>query len=140
MKFNKILTTALVASLFTTGLYAESNKTVVPEAGEAPVVGGAIISVSVQALATTGYRASKLLGAKVYNENNDTIGSIDDFIVAGDKEVSFAIISVGGFLGLGARLVAVPASLFKGNSAEHITLPKATKDDLVALPAFTYAK
>ncbi len=152
MKLNHILTTTLIASLFTSALYAEGNETAqpvkmgiskkveVPTVVAAPVVGSAIIGVSVTAISTSGYRASKLIGADVYNKEGDNIGSIDDFIVGGDKEISFAIISVGGFLGLGDRLVAVPAKLFTSNEKNEVVLPKASKEDLEALPAFKYAK
>jgi sporulation protein YlmC with PRC-barrel domain len=136
MKINHLLTTTLITSLFTTGLYAEGNKTT----ASAPVVGSAIIGVSVTAISASGYRASKLLGSAVYNTDGDKIGTIDDFIVGGDNEISFAIISVGSFLGLGGRLVAVPAKLFTSNEKNEIVLPKASKKDLEALPAFKYAK
>jgi sporulation protein YlmC with PRC-barrel domain len=136
MKLNHILTTTLVASLFTSGLCAEGNNT----AATAPVVGSAIIGVSVTAISASGYRASKLLGSDVYNTEGEKIGSIDDFIVGGDNEISFAIISVGSFLGLGGRLVAVPATLFTSNEKNEIVLPKASKEDLEALPAFKYAQ
>jgi sporulation protein YlmC with PRC-barrel domain len=150
MKLNSILTTALITSLFTSVLYAEGNSTAekikpgISKKIEAPVatpvVGGAVIGISVATLTTTGYRASKLLGSTVYNESGDNIGSIDDFIIGGENEVSFAIISVGGFLGMGDRLVAVPAKLFTSNKEHQVVLPKASKQDLEALPAFQYAK
>jgi sporulation protein YlmC with PRC-barrel domain len=88
----------------------------------------------------TGYRASKLLGANVYNENGDKVGKVDDIVISSDNSVSFAVISVGGFLGIGSRYVAVPANLFKANEKGQITLPKASKDELMALPAFQYAE
>jgi sporulation protein YlmC with PRC-barrel domain len=148
MKINTILTTAVIATLFTSTIYAESNDTKVESTKtekimkdvNPPIVGGAIVDISVTTLSTTGYRASKVIGSAVFNEKGEEIGSIDDFIIGGDKEISFAIISVGGFLGLGDRLVAVPAKLFKANKEHKIVLPKATKGDLEALPAFKYAK
>ena len=68
------------------------------------------------------------------------IGFLDDFIVGSDAEVSVAVVAVGGFLGVGARMVAVPASLFESNDKGQTVLPKATKDVLIALPEFRYAK
>src|ERR1700737_1194065 len=58
----------------------------------------------------TAYRASKINGATVYNRNKDKIGTIDDLIVSPTDRVPYVILSVGGFLGMGARLVAVPFS------------------------------
>lgn len=54
------------------------------------------------------WRASKLIGADVYNRQGQTIGSVDDFLMRNDGQVSEAVISVGGFLGIGAKLVSVP--------------------------------
>jgi sporulation protein YlmC with PRC-barrel domain len=106
----------------------------------APVVGGAVMAVNVDVVATTGYRASKLLGSDIYNDKGDKIGSLDDFIVGSDANVSVAVISVGGFLGMGDRKVAVPASLFTSNEKGQTVLPNATADQLKALPEFIYSK
>src|SRR6202040_4440938 len=54
------------------------------------------------------YRASELIGATVVNDQDERIGTIDDFIIGRDDRVLFAVLQVGGFLGLGGRLVAVP--------------------------------
>jgi hypothetical protein len=54
-----------------------------------------------------GYRTSKLMGSDVVNDHDERIGTIDDIIIGRDR-VLFAVIQVGGFLGLGGHLVAVP--------------------------------
>jgi sporulation protein YlmC with PRC-barrel domain len=106
----------------------------------APVVGGSIMAVNVDIVATTGYRASKLMGSEIYNDQGMKIGRLDDFIVGSNAEVSVAIVAVGGFLGVGKRMVAVPATLFESNDQGQVVLPGATKDILKALPEFRYAK
>ena len=53
---------------------------------------------------STGYRGSKLVGAPVVNENNEKIGMVDDLIVSRTDKVVYAIVSVGGFLGVGDKL------------------------------------
>lgn len=106
----------------------------------APVVGGAIMAVNVDVVATSGYRASKLLGKPVYNNQGEKIGTLDEIIIASDQMVSVGIVSVGGFLGVGSRNVAVPALLFELNEEGQTVLPEATKDVLKALPEFIYAK
>jgi hypothetical protein len=86
-----------------------------------------------------GRRASRVIGSNVYNEDNDSIGEVDDIIVpqAGGQPV--AIISVGGFLGIGARLVAVPYQRLQFNAErERWMLPGATKESLESLPAHEY--
>jgi sporulation protein YlmC with PRC-barrel domain len=87
----------------------------------------------------SGYRASKLSGADVYNRNKDTIGTLDDLIVspAADRG-TYAILSVGGFLGMGKHLVAVPFNDLQINN-RRVVLPDATKKSLEALPEFKYA-
>ena len=105
-----------------------------------PVVGGAVIAVNVDVVAATGYRATKLLGSDIYNDKGESIGKLDDFIVGSDANVSVAVIAVGGFLGLGARMIAVPAALLESNDKGQTVLPGASKDSLEALPKFRYAK
>ena len=107
-----------------------------------PVAGTAVLGVSVsevQAVATGWSLKKSILGKSVYNDENKTVGKIDDVIVTPDKAVSYAIVGVGGFLGVGKHDVAIPVSQFKVE-AKKIMLPGATKDALKALPKFEYAK
>ena len=87
----------------------------------------------------TGYRASKILGATVINEAKESIGKIDDLIVSEDGKTPFAVVSVGGFLGMGEHLIAIPYASFKMVDGK-ITLPGATKEELKGLTPFFYAK
>ncbi len=57
---------------------------------------------------TGDWRASKVVGLNVYNDQNQSIGSINDLLMDKSGGVKAAVISVGGFLGVGAHLVAVP--------------------------------
>ena len=57
---------------------------------------------------TGDWRASKVVGLNVYNDQNQSIGSINDLLMDKGGAVKAAVISVGGFLGVGAHLVAVP--------------------------------
>ena len=54
------------------------------------------------------WRASKVVGLNVYNDNNESIGSINDLLTDKSGNIKAAVISVGGFLGVGEHLVAVP--------------------------------
>jgi sporulation protein YlmC with PRC-barrel domain len=80
-------------------------------------------------------RASALIGATVYNDQKQTIGSISDLLVDKDNKVSKVVLSVGGFLGVGSRLVAVPFADLR-IEADRIVLPGATKVSLENLSAF----
>jgi PRC-barrel domain len=66
-----------------------------------------LAKVNVQRLAA-GYRASKVIGSSVVNDANETIGKIDDILVSSDGKEPFAVLSIGGFLGMGSHLVASP--------------------------------
>jgi len=98
-----------------------------------------LIAVDVKAVAD-GYRTSKLLGTKVQNDKNEKIGTLDDLVVTKDKKL-FAVLQVGGFLGLGGFLVAVPyESLSIEDHGRKITLPGASKDSISKLPEFQYSE
>ncbi len=84
-----------------------------------------------------GYRASKILGSAVVNDADEKIGSIDDLIVSRSDHIPYAILSVGGFLGMGDRLVAVPMTNMSFEM-HRILLPGGSKEMLKALPEFKY--
>ena len=58
----------------------------------------------------TGYRTSKVVGSTVVNEAKETVGTIDDLIVTPTEKVPFAVLSVGGFLGMGTKYVVVASA------------------------------
>src|SRR3984885_12082682 len=59
------------------------------------------------------WRASKVVGLNVYNDNNESLGSINDLLTDKSGNIKAVVISVGGFLGVGTRLVAVPFDKIK---------------------------
>jgi sporulation protein YlmC with PRC-barrel domain len=106
----------------------------------APVAGTVTLGTTMevtQAIAV-GHRASKLIGTPVYNEQEEKVGNIDDLIITPDHSLSYAILSVGGFLGLGRRLVAIPVDQLHDQQGRLI-LPGATKEALKKVPEFQYA-
>jgi sporulation protein YlmC with PRC-barrel domain len=108
----------------------------------AQVAGSTTIGVPATEITTLtkGWSAKKqILDKPVYNEQNEKVGAVDDIIVAPDKSISYAIVSVGGFLGLGEHYVAIPFTQLKAGDGKYV-LRGATKDALKALPAFDYAK
>jgi len=87
---------------------------------------------------STGYRVSNVIGATVMNDANDIVGKIDDLIIALNEEIPFAVLSVGGFLGIGTRYVVISASSLEVHD-QKMLLRGGNKDALKALPAFSYA-
>ena len=109
---------------------------------DAPVAGRMKLGTTVieaEAIAK-GYRASRLIGAEVKNEQGERIGEIEDMVVSPDGKVTMAIVEVGGFLGIGDRRVAIPMQQFSSLAADSVVLPGANKTALRKLPEFQYAR
>jgi sporulation protein YlmC with PRC-barrel domain len=100
----------------------------------------ALVHVEV-AVVAQGYRASELLNRGVYNNKDEKIGTVDDLMIDRGGKTLFAILQVGGFLGIGGHLVAVPyKSLVMKDSENKIILPGATKEALGGLAEFHYSR
>ena len=80
-----------------------------------------------------------LINEPVYNDNNDKIGSIYDLIIAPDRKATYAVLSIGGFLGMGIHYVAIPIDHFEIRNG-NLFLAGATKDALKRVPEFQYNK
>jgi sporulation protein YlmC with PRC-barrel domain len=85
----------------------------------------------------SGVRAGKIIGEAVQNDQNQRVGTVDDLILSPESKVTMAIVSVGGFLGMGSKLVAVPWQQLT-TAGDHLVLPGATKASLNAAPTFQY--
>jgi hypothetical protein len=129
MKKTMLLASAAIIGVML--LAAHANAQGVPQSVE-------ITKVDVQKVAA-GYRASKVVGSSVVNDANQTIGKIDDLLVTRDGKEPYAVLSVGGFLGMGTRLVVIRYDSLKF-ADNKIVLPGGTKDGLKMLPAFQYSK
>jgi len=86
----------------------------------------------------TGYRASELIGAAVENTSGESVGEIGDIIVGADGNANAALISVGGFLGLGEKDVAVQfadLNVQEQNGALTVTVAMSA-ETLESMPAY----
>lgn len=84
-------------------------------------------------------RASKVIGSKVY-KGDASIGQIEDVLLDLDHAtITAVILSVGGFLGMGDKLVAVPVNQIKVGSEAKFTTD-LTKEQLASAPAFDFSK
>ena len=82
------------------------------------------------------HRVSKIIGSDVRNKTGDKIGDIRDLMVDANGTIKLAIVSTGGFLGVGDRLHAVPFDLLTlGPKDDHIL--DIDKSHLQAAPGFT---
>jgi len=108
-----------------------------PVKSQAQQAGTVTIPVEVQA---QGWSVKKqLIGAPVYNQDDDKIGDVQDMIVAPDGRASLVIVGVGGFIGLGRHDVAVPVEALK-LTQDRFVLAGGSRDELKAMPAFEYAR
>src|SRR5258706_14625890 len=100
--FAKFITAGLVGSaLLATVAFAQSPTATSDRATAAPAAGS---DSSFQG----NWRASKLVGLSVYNDNNESIGAINDLLTEKDGKIKAVVIGVGGFLGIGEHLGAIP--------------------------------
>ena len=99
----KYLATALIGSaLLVSPVFAEDTATTNK------------VGASTTAEAYHGdWRASKVVGLKVYNSSDENIGSISDLLMDKSGNIKAAVIGVGGFLGMGEHLVAIPFDKIK---------------------------
>ena len=117
---------------------SQSNTTAQP--GVRRVEGAALV-MSFYTAMPADTRASKLMGKDVYNLNNENIGEVGDLIIDNGKNIKAIVVSVGGFLGMGERNVAIdPASVVLTESDGSARLVvNTTKEQLKNAPAFNLA-
>lgn len=85
--------------------------------------------------------SSKLKGLNITNQANETVGEITDLAIK-NNQVDAMILSVGGFLGVGERYVAVSPASVKVSLKDNkwVATMNTTKDALKAAPEFKYPK
>jgi sporulation protein YlmC with PRC-barrel domain len=82
------------------------------------------------------WRASKVVGLNVYNANNEKVGAIDDLLTDRNGTIKAVVIGVGGFLGMGEHLVALPFDKIKFVD-EPVTSTSASNTTTTNRPAST---
>ncbi len=82
------------------------------------------------------HRISKILGADVRNKAGDKIGEVRDLVADGSGTIRLAIVSTGGFVGVGDRLHAVPWDALALGPKDDLILD-IDKARLQAAPGFT---
>ena len=95
------------SAMFASVAFAQTPTTTADHANMAPA------ATSDSSTFTGDWRTSKVVGLNVYNDRNESIGSINDLLTDKSGNIKAAVISVGGFLGVGSHLVAVPFDKIK---------------------------
>ena len=84
-------------------------------------------------------RASKWIGKDVHGADDKQVGDVKDLILDKEGKVQQVIVSVGGFLGIGEKHVALPLSEVKIGADDKLTIGK-TKEQLTEAARFEYAE
>lgn len=81
--------------------------------------------------------ASSITGTKVLNRTGDHVGSIEDVMLRIDTgDVAYAVLSVGGFLGMGDKLFAIPWEALTIDTADHSIVLDVDQEKLEQAPGF----
>ena len=103
----KYMTAGLVGSaLLATVAFAQTPTATTDRANMAPATAS-------ESSFQGNWRASKVVGLNVYNDKNESLGSINDLLTDKTGNIKAVVIGVGGFLGVGEHLVAVPFDKIK---------------------------
>jgi hypothetical protein len=114
LTMKRFLATALLSTALVGGVaYAQTTQpspapTASPSATTAPKA-----AAGEKMMLKGNWRASKLMGLKVYNEANERLGDINELIVDKDGKINAVVIGVGGFLGMGEHDIAVSMDKLK---------------------------
>ena len=83
-----------------------------------------------------------LIGATVRNDNREAVGKIEDVYVDNSGAIKTVVVSVGGFLGVGSKDVAVKWSdlKFSRDDKSIVIMTSWTKDSLKAMPDYKYER
>jgi sporulation protein YlmC with PRC-barrel domain len=139
--FGKTLLAATCIAVLTTTAFAGSGATPVQLADSAAPMKSAAATSTATHQDANMVRASEFIGETVYNGKGEKVGAVDDLILHRSDKVLYAVVSVGGFLGIGDKLVAVPFDQLKTGTKEvdGLIVYDITKEKLKAQPEFHYA-
>lgn len=82
-------------------------------------------------------RASSIIGTDVINPKGENLGNIKEIVIDSvNGRVAYAVVSFGGFLGLGKKLFAIPFSAFDYNAINNQYVLDVSREKLEAAPGF----
>jgi len=81
--------------------------------------------------------ASKIIGEAVTNRQNENLGKIHELVIdARDGRLAYAVLSFGGFMGMGNKLFALPWKAFEFAATENKLTLNVDKEKLKSAPGF----
>lgn len=84
----------------------------------------------------THEEVSLWIGKEVQNMEGEHLGTVRDFVWDSEGRISFAILSYGGFMGIGGKKVAIPYSALTYDKEEQHFTCAVSKDRLAGAPEF----
>jgi sporulation protein YlmC with PRC-barrel domain len=84
-----------------------------------------------------GITADELIGMDVVDATGENVGSVTDLLLGDNDQVDHAIIDVGGFLGFGAKSVAIPLDELAIAEGDGEVVVNTTRDQLDAMPEWS---
>lgn len=90
-----------------------------------------------QAFSSSPVKASSMIGTDVVSPTGDNLGDVKEVVIdPRSGKVAYAVVSFGGFLGMGEKLFAIPFSAFQYNMEENEYVLDISKERLKAAPGF----
>jgi sporulation protein YlmC with PRC-barrel domain len=133
--WNKLaIATVLAAAVAGSSAYGQQSATT---GAATPIQAQVLSSLPANSTTVTNYYKQN-----VYDPSDAKIGEISDVLVSKNGNVEAFIVSVGGFLGIGQKDVAVPFSAVHAtekNGTWYLTM-NATKDALKQARGYSYDK
>jgi sporulation protein YlmC with PRC-barrel domain len=134
-----LLATTAIATLVSTGAFAQTSQPADPAATTAPVQQETQMTVRAE-----GHLASNLMGENVYNgsgEEAESIGEVNDLVLDQEGKVQAIVVGVGGFLGIGQKEVALEYDLVEWveRDGDRFIVVETTADALKAQEEFDRA-
>jgi sporulation protein YlmC with PRC-barrel domain len=127
----------IIAAAFAFALSATAHAQQPTTTSDATARSSVLTAIPSNATTVTNYYKQN-----VYDPSDSKIGEIVDVLVGNEGKIDALIVSVGGFLGMDSKDVAIPFNAVRAtnkNGAWYLTM-NATKDALKAAPGYKYDK
>ncbi len=120
------------------------TQTQMPSTGSSSPSGNMTTSSSYPSISSSALYSSKITGLTIYNQEDRAVGMIEDVVIGTDRTVNAYVVSVGGFLGMGNRYVAINPSgvslTWDTTGKKWMAKMNVTADQLKAAPEFMYPR
>jgi sporulation protein YlmC with PRC-barrel domain len=144
----KAIGTALAISSISTLAMAQTTAPNATTSASGTTAGGlriadrATVAVRFVTVKPVDIMSSKLVGMNVYNNQNETLGEIQDLVIDNGKTITGLIVGVGGFIGMGESYVVLDPSTVVLSKKDDTwkAFVDTTKDNLKSAPKYNYSK